>query len=169
MPTLCRCHVASAIDTPWARRLAHIVKHADPGRHQRLCPPVASDQCPVGPEKLLPCRLRRARTPLQPSASAQPNPQIPISLGPDTAGSFLGDFRTPGGVRNSSRYRNGGCGVSNDKSRCLFLELLDARKRPSGRRPVAPVGVPLKDQHGANNGTMISARRGLMRALAPQV
>jgi hypothetical protein len=38
---------------------------------------------------------------------AQPTPQISISLRPHTAGSFLGDFGTPSGVRNSSRQRNG--------------------------------------------------------------
>ena len=38
-----------------------------------------------------------------PSPTTQPSPQIPISRAPHTAGSFLGDFRTPRGARNSSR------------------------------------------------------------------
>jgi hypothetical protein len=78
-------------------------------------------------------------------------------------------FGTAALTAEIGRYRNGGCGVSNDKSRRSFLELVDGRKRPSGRQPAAPVGIPLKDQHEANNGTMISARRGLVRAWAPQV
>jgi hypothetical protein len=72
-------------------------------------------------------------------------------------------------MSGTGRYRNGGCGVSHDESGCSFLEQVDGGKRPSGRRPAAHVGDPLKDQHEANNGTMTSARRGLMRALAPQV
>jgi hypothetical protein len=36
-----------------------------------------------------------------------------LSLKPHTAGSFFGDFRTPGGVRNSSRMRAHHFGVSN--------------------------------------------------------
>jgi hypothetical protein len=38
---------------------------------------------------------------------AQPKTEIPIDYHQRPAGSFLGDFRTPRGARNSSRKRNG--------------------------------------------------------------
>ena len=37
----------------------------------------------------------------------RPKSEFPIDQCPCTAGSFPGDFRTPAGVRNSSRIRNG--------------------------------------------------------------
>jgi hypothetical protein len=43
---------------------------------------------------------------------AQPKHQIAISRALHTAGSFLGDFPTPEGVRNSSRKRNGCFGAT---------------------------------------------------------
>ena len=43
----------------------------------------------------------------RPAAPAQPKHQIPISPALHTAGSFLGDFPTPDGVRNSSREQKG--------------------------------------------------------------
>jgi hypothetical protein len=87
-----------------------------------------------------------------------------VLTGLEASFSSLCDTPTPV-ARTADTGRYGGCGVRNDKSRCSFLELVDGRKRPSGRRPAAPVGIPLKDQHEANNGMMISARR----AWAPQV
>jgi hypothetical protein len=103
MPTLCRCLTGTAIETLRTHRHARAVMHSDPRRHRRLCLPVASDQRRDRSSRPLEWRSRRARRTLNPSTLAQPNPQIPISLGPDTAGSFLGDFRTPSGIRNSSR------------------------------------------------------------------
>ena len=41
----------------------------------------------------------------------QPKIEIPIDHRPDPAGSFLGDFRTPAGARNSSRKQHGGFGA----------------------------------------------------------
>jgi hypothetical protein len=103
MPTLCRCHVASAIDTPRVRQFARIVERAGPRRHRRFCLPVAPDRCPDRTAKPPERRSRAARrTPGSPPP-AQPNPQIPINLRPHIAGSFLGDFRTPTGVRSSLR------------------------------------------------------------------
>lgn len=105
MPTRCRCLTGTAIDMPRTYRHAPTIIHSDLRRYQRLCLPVASDQCPDRPPRPLDWRSRRPRRTPNRSALAQPTTQIPISLGPHTAGSFLGDFRTPSGVRNSSRER----------------------------------------------------------------
>jgi hypothetical protein len=80
----------------------HALDRPDLAR-QLLCAPMASDMRPYRPTKLPVCRSRTARKPPQPPTPAQPNPQLPISLSPETAGSFSEDFRTPTGVRNSSR------------------------------------------------------------------
>ncbi|MGD0764124.1 MAG: hypothetical protein ABR929_13215, partial [Roseiarcus sp.] len=48
---------------------------------------------------------------------AQPKHQIPISPALHTAGSFLGDFPTPDGVRNSSRKRSGSLRACTRRSR----------------------------------------------------
>jgi hypothetical protein len=60
MPTLCRCHVASAIATLRTYRHAHTVMHSDPRRHRPFCLPVASDQYPDRPEISLEWRPRKA-------------------------------------------------------------------------------------------------------------
>ena len=49
------------------------------------------------------CASDQAQRASRPPAPAQPEHQIPISPALHTAGSFLGDFPTPDGVRNSSR------------------------------------------------------------------
>jgi hypothetical protein len=115
MPTLCRCLTGTAIDTSRTDRNARAAMHSNPARHRRLCLPVASDRYPDRPPRPLEWRSRRARRTPNLSTLAQPNPRIPIGLGPDTAGSFLGDFRTPGGVRNSSRKETGSSGASRVK------------------------------------------------------
>jgi hypothetical protein len=53
--------------------------------------------------------------PLPPERQHTHNPQIPIA--PGSRGFVLGDFRTPAGVRNSSRKRTGGFGRSNTENR----------------------------------------------------
>jgi hypothetical protein len=58
----------------------------------------SKDASNVDPE-----RPRPSRTP----SEARPIPEIPISIRLLTAGSFFGDFRTPSGVRNSSRKQTG--------------------------------------------------------------
>jgi hypothetical protein len=45
--------------------------------------------------------------PSQKSSKTRARSEIPITTRLLTAGSFFGDFRTPSGVRNSSRKRNG--------------------------------------------------------------
>ena len=52
---------------------------------------------------------------------AQPKTEIPIDYHQRPAGSFLGDFRTPRGARNSSRNRNGGFGVDNGEKQ-IFMD-----------------------------------------------
>jgi hypothetical protein len=130
MPTLRRCHVASAIDTLRAHRLARTGKHADPRRHRRLCPSTAANPRLNRPEKLPGCSSGAAQQTPLPSATVQPNPQIPISLRPHTAGSFFGDFRTPSGIRNSSRNRTVPFGVNDGESRLMSIARADARSEP---------------------------------------
>ena len=51
------------------------------------------------------CASNQAPSTSRPSTPAQPKHQISMSRALHTAGSFLGDFPTPEGVRNSSRER----------------------------------------------------------------
>jgi hypothetical protein len=57
----------------------------------------------------------------------QSETEIPIAHRVRSAGSFLGDFRTPAGARNSSRKRNGRAWVNLP------------RKRTFGSRPIAEI------------------------------
>jgi hypothetical protein len=59
-------------------------------------------------QTLLQCASNKVLRTSRPYTPAQPKHQIPIRPTRHTAGSFLGDFRTPNGIRNSSRDRNGG-------------------------------------------------------------
>jgi hypothetical protein len=80
IPTLCRCHVASAIDTPRARRFTRTVRNTYRRCDHPIRPHLASDLGYDPAAKLLGRTPRAARRTSQLPASAQPNHQIPISL-----------------------------------------------------------------------------------------
>jgi hypothetical protein len=100
--TPCRRAVASANNIARADGPAQVVNAADPC-HRRNAQSIAFD---IGRDRLE-MLSRRAPDPAQrtsrPPTPAQPKRQIPIGRAPHTAGSFLGDFPTPDGVRNSLR------------------------------------------------------------------
>lgn len=108
MPTPCRRDAASASDIAHADHRARIVRRVDLCRDRRNGQSIAFE---IGRDRLE-TLLRYAPDPAprtsRPSTPAQPKRQIPISRALHTAGSFLGDFPTPDGVRNSSRKRNSG-------------------------------------------------------------
>jgi hypothetical protein len=103
MPTPCRRDAASANDIARADRRARVVRRVDLCRDRRNGQSIAFD---IGRDRLE-TLSRRASDPAQrtsrPSTPAQTKRQIPINRALHTAGSFLGDFPTPDGVRNSSR------------------------------------------------------------------
>jgi hypothetical protein len=103
MPTLCRCLAGTAIDTLRNYRHTRTVMHSDPRRHQRLACPWPRIRT-RSPSKTSGMAIPTSTVNAKPSPLGQPT--LPISLGSDTAGSFLGDCRTPSGVRNSSRIRS---------------------------------------------------------------
>jgi hypothetical protein len=107
IPTPCRRHVAPANDALCAHRRAGVVPCADPCRHRRKRLPALPDIGRDRQEMLSRCASNQAPSTSRPSTPAQPKHQIAISRALHTAGSFLGDFPTPEGVRNSSRERNG--------------------------------------------------------------
>jgi hypothetical protein len=107
IPTPCRRPVASAIDTLRADRRARAVRRADLCRDRRNGQSIASDFGRDRRAILSRCAPAEAQCTPRPPTAAQPKHQIPISRALHTAGSFLGDFPTPDGVRNSSRKRNG--------------------------------------------------------------
>ena len=116
MPTPCRRDAASANDIARADHRARVVRRVDLCRDRRNGQSIAFD---IGRHRLE-TLSRRASAPAPrtslPSTSAQPKRQIPINRALHTAGSFLGDFPTPDGVRNSSRERKGGFGRSKCRS-----------------------------------------------------
>ena len=146
MPTPCRCHVASGIETLRAHRLARTVQPADPRHHRLLYAPMASDLGRDRPAKRPACRSWTARKRRQLPTPAHPNPQIPISLRTQPAGSFFGDFRTPSGVRNSSRKRKGRYGQTDEKQ--IFVDRLGSSRALNpcgdrlGRVGIDAAGVP---------------------------
>jgi hypothetical protein len=126
IPTQCRRQVVSADNTSRALRIAGFVRNTNPccDRHK-----VRSKASDVGRERLdifSLCASNEAQRTARPRAPAQPKHQIPITRALHIAGSFLGDFPTPDGVRNSSRIRTGRFGASDDdKQRRLLLENVD--------------------------------------------
>jgi len=108
IPTLCRRAVASANNISRADGPARVVSTADPCHDRRKWPPTVSDIGRDRPEMFSLCASDKAQRTSPPCNLAQPKHQIPISSALHTAGSFLGDFPTPDGVRNSSRRQNGG-------------------------------------------------------------
>jgi hypothetical protein len=110
IPTPCRRHVAPANDTSRAHRRAAVVTCADPCRHRRKRLPALPDLGRDRQEMLFRCASNQAQSASRPSTRAQPKHQIAISRALHTAGSFLGDFPTPEGVRNSSRKQTDGFG-----------------------------------------------------------
>ena len=103
IPTRCRRAVASAIGTLRAHRLARVVRRADPCRDRRNGQPIVSDFSRLCLETLSRYASGEAQRTLRPPTPAQAKHQIPIRRALHSAGSFLGDFPTPNGVRNSSR------------------------------------------------------------------
>jgi hypothetical protein len=149
MPTLCRCHVASAIDTLRAHRLAPTDKHADPRRHRRLGPSTASNQRLNRREKPLGYRSGTPqKTPLPPAA-AQPNPQIPISLRPHTAGSFFGDFRTPSASETLHETGTAACGQLKPSAERPLSQPAERKQTggsPTLSGPSSPTSRPVKSK-----------------------
>jgi hypothetical protein len=103
MPSPCRRDTASAIDNPRADHPAHVVSAADPRQNRRNRQSIAFDIGRDRLETLSRCAPDPPQRTSRPPTPAQPEHQIPISRALHTAGSFLGDFPTPDGVRNSSR------------------------------------------------------------------
>jgi hypothetical protein len=95
--------------------------------------PVRLQRWPTTPEERLdtgrtqPVRIGAGRCQRW-SRRPQDQPEIEISIGlrPDPAGSFLGDFRTPAGARNSSRKRNDGFRASDTAKRTCLSERAEA-------------------------------------------
>jgi hypothetical protein len=97
----------------WLRLSTHCAPIGSPASLSTLIPDVISDIANPWPRIRAPIAQQHFRN----DHREQPgehharhpqlshSPQIPISLGPHTAGSFSGGFRTPSGVRNSSRNR----------------------------------------------------------------
>jgi hypothetical protein len=135
IPTPCRRAVASAIGTLRAHRLARVVRRADPCRDRRNGPPIVSDVSRLCLETLSRCASGEAQRTSRPPTPAQPKHQIPIRRALHTACSFLGDFPTPNGVRNSSRKRNV----------LSWAKLTRKRTYPAGACP-ARLGVAMKDR-----------------------
>ena len=106
IPTPCRRLVAPANDNMCAHGLNRLFGRADNCRDHRNHLPTDLD---IGLDRLE-TFLQRASNNAQrtsgPYNPASPKHQIPIRPALHTAGSFLGDFRTPNGIRNSSRQRN---------------------------------------------------------------
>jgi hypothetical protein len=81
------------------------------------------------------------------------------------AGSFLGDFRTPAGARNSSRLRNGRGGVESGTAASIW----HWTKRPFGVAEIARVGPILHlafcDGNSSENSTppILTRRSGITR------
>jgi hypothetical protein len=115
--------VAAAIDNPFAARFARAVPLADPDRNRPFDAQIYSELRLCSPTKRQKCQDHRGENPAQRLGSEQPNLQIPISLCPEPAGSFFGDFRTPSGVRNSSRKQSGRFSATDSDMR-TFLERL---------------------------------------------
>ncbi len=107
----CRRLAASANDTSRARRRARPVRRRNPGRNPRSDLPTAWNFARARSARPSRCAFNQAHRASRPPKTAQPKHQIPIDSGLHTAGSFLGDFRTPNGIRNSSRERNGWSGA----------------------------------------------------------
>jgi len=126
--TPCRRHLASAIGALRADRRARVVRRADLCRDRRNGQSIAFD---IGRDRLAilsRCAPAEAQCAPWPPAPAQPEHQISISRALHTAGSFLGDFPTPDGVRNSSRERTGRFGRRSRESRVASFSAADADK-----------------------------------------
>ena len=103
MPAPWRRAIASANDISRADGPARVVSAADPCQDRRNGQSIAFDTGRDLLETLSRCASDPAQRTPRPPIPAQPRHQIPISRALHTAGSFLGDFPTPDGVRNSSR------------------------------------------------------------------
>ncbi len=112
MPSRCRFGHRD----PARHRLARVVRRADPCRDRRNGQPIVSEVSRLCLETLSRCASGETQRTSRPPTPAQPKHQIPIRRALHTAGSFLGDFPTPNGVRNSSRERTGGFGQSKCRS-----------------------------------------------------
>lgn len=77
----------------------------------------------------------------------QPKSEIPIVINLWPAGSFLGDFRTPAGARNSSRKRTGSLQAPTSELLPLSLGSDDGSCRPHCRRSERRVRRPKPAVH----------------------
>ena len=105
IPTRCRRLDASANDSSRASRRARAFRRRDPGRNPPNGPPKAWNFARERLAKPSRSPSNQAQRTSRPPTPAQPKHQIPIGSGLHTEGSFLGDFRTPNRIRNSSRER----------------------------------------------------------------
>lgn len=111
------------------------------------------------------CASNQAPSASRPSTPAQPKHQIPISPALHTAGSFLGDFPTPDGVRNSSRKPNGGFeGSSTNNGHLLnagqaVADLRTVASDVSIGRGSGPTGLGRKRAECARSGSSAPGER----------
>src|ERR1019366_1916720 len=156
IPTPCRRAVASANNISRADGPARVVSTANPRQDRRNGQSIAFDIGRDRLETLSRCAPAEARCTPRPPTLAQPKLQIPISRGLHTAGSFLGDFPTPDGVRNSSRKRNGRFGQSKRRTGHSLLRSVVAadgfERRRSARAArageYAPIGYREAEEGG---------------------
>ena len=131
MPSPRRRDAASAIDNPRANGPARVVSAADPCQARRNGQSIAFD---IGRDRLgtlSQCASDPAQRTSRPPTLAQPEHQIPISSALHTAGSFLGDFPTPDGVRNSSRQRTGEFRIGRYRKQTFIGEETSETSRPT--------------------------------------
>jgi hypothetical protein len=116
IPTPCRCHVAPANGTSRAHHRVGVVTLRRFLPLLSKTPTSAPDIGRDRQEMLSRCASNQAQSTSRPSTPAQPKHQIAISRALHIAGSLLGNFPTPDGVRNSSRKQTGGFGWSRANS-----------------------------------------------------